>query len=64
MTTSELADFKETNSLVIGLVPSPIGEIYAVLSGSINPADPYEVMALNELLLLANEPPRPSVAEC
>lgn len=51
---SELSKFKDDNSIVISPVDSPIGQIYALTSGSINSNDPYEAMALKELLWLAN----------
>ena len=54
ITTEELSEFKDKNNIVLGLVDTPIGEVYAVVSGHHNQNDPYECMCLKELLEVAN----------
>ena len=50
----EIADFIESHKLVIQPSKTPYGEVYALVSGDINYACPYESFMLQEVLLAAN----------
>ena len=54
ITPNELNDFIKEHHLVIELVPSAIGEIYALTSGQINYACPYEASMLEHALWAFN----------
>ena len=51
----EIADFIESHGLEIKKKISGNGEVYALVSGDINYACPYESMMLKEALWWANE---------
>ena len=53
-TLEEISDFIQSHGLIIKPMNSPIGEVYALVSGSINYACPYESMMLQEALWWAN----------
>jgi len=54
----EIADFIESHELVIKPSQTAYGEVYALVSGDINYACPYESMMLREALWWANEASR------
>lgn len=54
ITTKELAAFKKRNGIEMGVTDSLGGSIWVVTAGAWNVADPFDCMAINELLLIAN----------
>ena len=54
ITPNELNDFINGHHIVIEIVPSAIGEIYALTSGEINYACPYEASMLEYALWAFN----------
>lgn len=54
ISTKELAEFKANNNIVLGLVSSPIGRIWAMVEGNYNYACAYECLCIAELLAAAN----------